>query len=812
VSPILTGDASQLSVKFSILRLQELLSSSRSEHRRGRLPIMIKFKKSVFKTKLIIVKMEFKRNRPTIGILPGWSGLAGIIPDRYLASVLTGIQSAAHLRECHLLLAWGLGRVTDSSGTYPAWPVTSSDSDFVPVGPWNADGLIVFAPLRHEERSRYLQELSNEGYPILFIATGEQGPMISVDNEAGIRQAVAHMADHGHRRIAFIAGDPNDKGDSEIRLHAYHSAIRDYGLDIDSGLVIHGWHTFSGGYEATRKLIDSRLRFTAVVASDDNSATGAMKAIRDAGLQIPRDIAIIGFDDQPDAVAQVPPLASIHVPLTLIGEQALTLMFDHITMHRRLESVRIPTRLVPRQSCGCMPQVVSSAGKGESQYRALARHLKSQDYEIHSLRQQLAEEMIATLPPSSRFPHGERTNRLCTNLVEAFYRSLNEENTVHFQGTLMEFLHELEMADDNMDPWQEIVSALRRSMTQLPVKWRQARIQRLAQDMLHQARAAISESAQRQDYRHQYQREITSQALSELTARLSATLDKRQAVEVLDAHLTAIGIRHVRVALFEPEGDDPVAWSVLLDPDPELVSQRFATRDFPPPTLYPLDELLNLALVPLVFQEERLGYMAFDAGNLGPCAILARQLAATFKASDLHAQVVELSLTDALTSIYNRRYFDLFLSNEVERSRRFGRDLAVLMIDIDYFKEYNDTFGHPAGDQALQSVVMCLQKGRRSADVLTRIGGDEFALILPETEMTGALEVAERIRAAMTVSADFKHRLTLSMGISTLRGNNIEADMLIQQADIALYEAKRTGRDRICIFEGKNSVNETGLL
>jgi diguanylate cyclase (GGDEF)-like protein len=750
--------------------------------------------------------MKFKRDRPTIGILPGWSGLAGTIPDRYLASVLAGIQSAARIRECHLLLAWGLGRVSDSSGAFPAWPVISSDSDFVPVGPWNTDGLIVFAPLRHEERSRYLQELGAQGHPILFIATGEREPMISVDNEAGIRQAVAHMVEHGHRRIGFIAGDPNDKGDSQIRLHSYHLAMRDYGLEIDSGLIIQGWHTFSEGYEATRKLIDSGSKFTALVASDDNSATGAMKAIRDAGLQIPRDIAIIGFDDQPDAVAQVPPLASIHVPLTLIGEQALTLMFDHITLQRVLESVRIPTRLVPRQSCGCMPQVVSSAGKGASQSQVTIRHPQPADNEMESLRQLLVDEMTATLPHSSRFPHGERTNQLCTNLVEVFYTSLNEENSVYFQKTLMDFLHELEMADDKIDPWQEIISALRREMTRLPVNWRRARIRRLAQDMLHQARAAISESAQRQDYRHQYQREIMSQALSDLTAHLNVTLDKRQAVEALDDHLSSIGLRHARVALFEPEGDDSVAWSVLLNSDLKLTSQRFTTREFPAPMLYPADELLNLALVPLVFQEERMGYVAFDAGNLGPCGIIARQLASTFKASDLHAQVFELSLTDALTGIYNRRYFDLFLSNEVERSRRFEHDLTIIMIDIDYFKKYNDAFGHPAGDKALQFVVLCLQKGRRKADVLTRIGGEEFAIILPETGIVGALEVVERIRAALTISSELKHPLTLSMGISTLHGNEIEADVLIQQADLALYEAKRTGRDRTCIFE--RSIHE----
>ena len=107
--------------------------------------------------------------------------------------------------------------------------------------------------------------------------------MISVDNEAGIRQAVAHLVDHGHRRIAFIAGDPNDKGDSESRLHAYHSAMADYGLETDPRLVAQGWHTFSGGYDAAQKIINSGVKFTALVASDDNCAIGAMQAIRDSG-------------------------------------------------------------------------------------------------------------------------------------------------------------------------------------------------------------------------------------------------------------------------------------------------------------------------------------------------------------------------------------------------------------------------------------------------------------------------------------------------------------------------------------------------
>ncbi len=743
----------------------------------------------------------FKHDRPTIGILPGWSGLAGIISDRYLMSVLEGIRSAARVKQCNLLLAWGLGRVTDTSGTFPAWPVVSPDADFVPVGPWNTDGFIVFAPLRHEARSKYLQELIDDGFPILFIATGENGPTISVDNEGGIYQALAHLVDHGHRRIAFVAGDPTDQGDSEIRLQAYHFALTKHGLETDPALISHGWHTFSGGYEATQKIIKSGVKFTAVIASDDNSAVGAMQAIREAGLEIPGDVAIIGFDDQPDTMAQVPPLASIHVPLAAIGEQALMLMFDHLIGENALTSIQIPTRLVPRQSCGCLPQAVSSAVTKETDIQMFISHSDEESLDSDVIIQKLVNEMTATLSPASRFPLGELTDRLSTSLVTDFYTSLKENSPIHFQVTLMRILQELEFVEENIDAWQNMISILRHEMTQLPGIWARPRTHLLAEDLLHQARTAISESVRRQNYRGQYQGEVQAQALSELTAQLNLLLDERQAVEALEARSPNIGVRHVRVARFEAEQDDPIGWSITLNPHSEASSQRFRTREFPPPTLYSANELLNLTLIPLVFQDEPIGYVAFDAENLGSCVIIARQLTATFKASQLHAQVLELSLIDPLTGIHNRRYFDLFLANEIDRSRRFERDLSILMLDIDYFKQYNDAFGHPAGDKALQFVALCLLQEHRNSDVIARIGGEEFALILPETDAGGAIKVAENIRTKLTKPSNLQRPLTLSIGISALRGINIEAEEIIQQADAALYQAKRTGRNRICVFD-----------
>src|SRR5688500_12513881 len=110
---------------------------------------------------------DLKHDRPTIGVLAGWAITTGAISDRYLVSVLLGIQSAAQLKRCNLLLAWGLGHITEpgTPGPFPAWPLVSSDSDFVPVGPWNTDGLIVVGSLLSDVRSNYLRQLREQGFP-----------------------------------------------------------------------------------------------------------------------------------------------------------------------------------------------------------------------------------------------------------------------------------------------------------------------------------------------------------------------------------------------------------------------------------------------------------------------------------------------------------------------------------------------------------------------------------------------------------------------------------------------------------------------
>ncbi len=299
---------------------------------------------------------------PTIGVLAGWQFYWTATPMSYLSPVFEGICQAAQNLGCNLLLACGMGpSATTDDPLRPAWPQfpagddPEEQSDFVPVGPWNTDGLIVLNPLHRPARSRYIQEVMAAGHPVIFVGAGEAGPTVAADNEAGILEAMLHLVQHGHQRIAFIAGSQEDMGgDTGERLQAYQFALRAYGLVHDPRLVAFGRHTYTGGYAAMRAILASKAPFTAVLASNDESALGAWQALREAGYRVPKDVALIGFDDRIECAVQEPPLSSVHIPLYRMGYQALSLLYQHLLSGLPLpERVKIPTRLVVRESCGC---------------------------------------------------------------------------------------------------------------------------------------------------------------------------------------------------------------------------------------------------------------------------------------------------------------------------------------------------------------------------------------------------------------------------------------------------------------------------
>jgi len=160
-----------------------------------------------------------------------------------------------------------------------------------------------------------------------------------------------------------------------------------------------------------------------------------------------------------------------------------------------------------------------------------------------------------------------------------------------------------------------------------------------------------------------------------------------------------------------------------------------------------------------------------------------------------NARLHEISLIDRLTGVGNRAAFDERLGEELYRAARYGTSLSLLLIDVDRFKAFNDTFGHPAGDAALQTVARALRCARPS-DFLARYGGEEFAVILPATSREGAAVLAERMRSAVAATTCQQRALTVSIGSSTLTAECTDGVSLVAAADRALYAAKQDGRNR----------------
>jgi two-component system cell cycle response regulator len=163
---------------------------------------------------------------------------------------------------------------------------------------------------------------------------------------------------------------------------------------------------------------------------------------------------------------------------------------------------------------------------------------------------------------------------------------------------------------------------------------------------------------------------------------------------------------------------------------------------------------------------------------------------------------IELAVTDALTGLYNRRYLETHLGHLVEYSVNRGKALAVLTLDVDYFKAINDTHGHDAGDRVLQELSGRIKANIRNVDMACRTGGEEFVVVLPATDMEVALKIAERMRKsvagkAFNAGAAAPLNITASIGVAALEGPEDKVEDLLKRADQALYRAKREGRNRV---------------
>jgi diguanylate cyclase (GGDEF)-like protein len=211
-------------------------------------------------------------------------------------------------------------------------------------------------------------------------------------------------------------------------------------------------------------------------------------------------------------------------------------------------------------------------------------------------------------------------------------------------------------------------------------------------------------------------------------------------------------------------------------------------------------------ILPLHINNRVIGYLAatgISDAQRYKFHILAHQFWLGIKRALLYKKVQELAISDTLTGTFTRRYYLERLHEEIERSKKFKYSSSFLMIDIDFFKKYNDQYGHLVGDAVLKEIAGTIKDNIRQVDSVGRFGGEEFLVILTETDKNGARFAAERIRQAIETKRlrvyDEDLKLTVSIGVATFAEDAQDTNALIDKADKALYRAKQAGRNRVCV-------------
>ncbi len=256
------------------------------------------------------------------------------------------------------------------------------------------------------------------------------------------------------------------------------------------------------------------------------------------------------------------------------------------------------------------------------------------------------------------------------------------------------------------------------------------------------------------------------------------------------------------------------AAGIVAKTNQPLIIPNYGSWELKPATFHKVTDDFPLLSVPVHWQSEVKGVIqigrdpgkpTFEKSDVELLSLFSSQVAITLENSRLYQEVQELAVLDPLTQVYNRRGFADIATREIERAQRFNHSLTLLFLDIDHFKEVNDTHGHAAGDQILSGIADRCRNTLRNVDVICRHGGEEFVILLLESNLKTAQKIAKRVQSLMK---DYPFQtdagpisITMSIGVAEFNDQMNSLSSLIHNADMALYKAKSTGRNRVVVFQ-----------
>ncbi len=445
--------------------------------------------------------------------------------------------------------------------------------------------------------------------PVIALAQPMEGiPTLLIDSYEGMRRLVLHLLEvHDYRRLAFIRG-PESHYYAEERLRAFADVLQERGVPLDTSLVSQpvDWES---GAEAIQTLLDDRrmrpgIDFDAVVAVSDLLALEALRVLQARGVQVPGQVAVVGFNDSTEGQLTMPPLTTVALPFYEQGMQAVEMLVSRLAGEPVPQVVTLQSRLVLRQSCGCpsRPLELATSGPAPAPTESLL------EFVAHpaDVLDRIAEELVVSDDMADHI----------VRLLTAFSVDLSNERHEAFVPTLEIILKGVMATGGDVGLWHTVISILRHSA--LP--YLDALTKSHAEDLFGQARVLIGEAAQRVQAYKAWQAERQSAALRDVGQALITTFDLDRLADVLATQLPRIGIDSCFLALFE-DSESPPGKSRLvlayteggrLDLEPD--GRPFASQKLVPEGVLPRNRRYSLLVEPLCFERDQIGIGLFEIG------------------------------------------------------------------------------------------------------------------------------------------------------------------------------------------------------
>jgi diguanylate cyclase (GGDEF)-like protein len=742
----------------------------------------------------------------TVGVVSPFIG------GDYYGAVIAGVTQAVAAAGGRVVAVQSLDPGSYSSDT-------SGVPDFrLPVSWRRTAGFVVITGAVGRD---YLLALRRAGKAVVLVGAEDQHagcPAALSDNWSGVRAALDHLVGHGHRRIGF-AGYLG-VSDIQERYAAYRAGLAAHRLDDDPALLylVEDNHE-TGGDAAAAAMVAAGMPSTAVIAGTDRNAIGVIRTLAAAGYAVPRDQAVVGFDDIPAARFQVPALSSVRQPLEGLGRLAVELLLGQLGGEPPPDRARrIATSFIARESCGCSRSALPADPDPTATARPpAARQLAARP----PSRDRLVADLTALIPPAQLTRAGSVEPARVADAADAVLGLLREAaaGSVPAESRLKVVLERLYRLGAQPELVAEIAHLVRDFVDDLPPAEDRDAVRRLER-CVQQLILVLSHTQARVQYEDITQLQSMMNTQYELNMELlrGHTHDPRQLdwLARTEARGGVLGLWHPDPSAGDGDGvgDDGLlglAGTFRRDgPPPGHAERCLPVSEFPPDDLFDLaDEAAGdiVFVVPVRSDSRDWGMLAAVAAIQATTppgrelmnqsgAMLAVALDRDAMLRSLREQEERLrqaALYDHLTGLPNRTLFMDRLRQAVLATKRHpGTGFTVLFVDLDGFKSVNDRLGHAAGDELLIQVAKRISVDLRAADTAARFGGDEFLILLDATSKEEIDSVTRRLHASLTEPFDLSgHRVTISgsIGAADSREQDTVEDLL-RAADAAMYRAK----------------------